>query len=199
MHSVWSARSLNISGCAQNIATVIEEISISPSDNNAKMGDTSKELFLSIAYAALFSIYTAILLAATDIVLHKYLPDYQYSGRYEFGVILFFFATTGFIFLGRWRGWNNWRYFIVGPLGVFLPLVFLASAVRLYIGGEGSMIQAYAQSYCHGSAEGAICGKAFAANVLTMSLRALPTVVTAPALYWYLFFHRVGNKQESVK
>lgn len=178
---------------------LIEESNISAGNNKADSGLTSKDFFSAIGYAAVFSIYTGIILALTDNALHRFLPDYQFSGRYEFGLILFFICCTGFIFLGRWRGWSNWRYFIIGPLGVFFPLVFLASALRLFIGGEGSMIQAYADTYCHGPLPGAICGEAFAASVFTMSLRALPTVITAPALYWYLLIYRAGNKQEPTK
>lgn len=151
-------------------------------------------LFLAVHFAIL-SIYVAIVLALTDNLLHRLLPDYQFSGRYGFGLTIFFLVGTAFTWFGRWRGWNDWRYFIIGALGVFFPLVFLSSTLRLFIADEGSMMQAYANSYCPAVEPVVVCGKAFAASVFTMSLRALPTVITAPALYWYLLFYRADKKR----
>lgn len=150
--------------------------------------------FLVIAaYFALFTLYTGALLALTDNVLHRILPDYQFSGSYGFGLTLFFFVGIAFTSFGQWRGWTNWRFFIIGALGVFFPLVFLASTLRMFIAGEESMIMAYTVSNC--DVPTAVCGKAFAASVFTMSLRALPTVVTAPALYWYLLIYRANKNR----
>jgi len=170
-----------------------------PSEASAPSRSSAREFLVVVAYAALFSIYTAIVLALTDTVLSLTLSDYQYSGRYSFGLLTFFVAGTLFTYFGRWRGWNNWRYFVIGALGIFFPLVFLASTLRLFMADDGSMIQSYAISYCDSATLESVCGEAFAASVFTMSLRALPTVLTAPALYWYLLFHRASRRQEQQK
>jgi hypothetical protein len=158
---------------------------------------TGTDVVRIICYTALFSLYTGGLLALTDFSLAKFLPDYRYSGKFIRGMSIFFVASSIFIIFCRWQRWSNWRFFVLGSLAVFFPLVFIASTLTLFIGGENSLSFWYSTQYCAADTQG-VCGEGFAAAVFSMSLRALPTVLTAPALFWYVLLYRpqlqTGNR-----
>jgi len=66
----------------------------------------------------------------TDQFLAKNIAGYEFSGNYTIGMGIFFCAAVVYLNLARWRRWLNWRYYILGAVVVFFPLVFLASSVR---------------------------------------------------------------------
>lgn len=146
--------------------------------------DSSVFIYLCIAA---FSFYVAGMLMLTDFILAETIAGYEYSGNYTIGMGVFFCASVVYLHLARWRRWLNWRYYILGAVVVFFPLVFLASSVKLLINADGAVIYSLNKHYCETQNVNSICGQAFAALISSMSLRALPVVLTTPAMFWYLF------------
>jgi len=166
----------------------------------------TRRFFDSAFYAyycvAAFSFYVAGMLKLTDHFLAENIAGYEFSGNYALGMGIFFCASVVYLHLARWRRWLDWRYYVLGAVVVFFPLVFFASSVQLMINPDTDFIAALNADYCQsgliassigianstaslGSVSGPICGEAFATLVSSMSLRALPVVLTAPAMFWY--------------
>jgi len=141
-------------------------------------------LFIYYCVAA-FSFYVIGMLKLTDHFLSKNIAGYEFSGNYAIGMGVFFCAAVVYLHLARWRRWLNWRYYVLGAVVVFFPLVFLASSVKLMINPDGAFIYSLNMQYCESDISTSICGEAFAALVSSMSLRALPVVLTTPAMFWY--------------
>jgi len=146
----------------------------------------SESLFI-VACVAVFSVYVAGTLKVTDYLLADHLAGYVYSGNYTIGMVIFFIASVAYLQVARWRCWVNWRYYILGSVAVFFPLVFLASSVKLLISPDGSLITVFNELYCEPEYQARICGQAFAALISSMSLRALPVVLSTPAMFWFIF------------
>jgi len=138
-------------------------------------------------YVAVFSSYVAGMLRLTDHVLAANIAGYVFSGNYTIGLVFFFCAAVVYLHLARWRRWLNWQYYIWGAVVVFFPLVFFASCVKLLLNPDGALIDTLNAHYCEPDIRGTLCGQAFAALVSSMSLRALPVVLTTPAMFWYVF------------
>jgi len=136
---------------------------------------------------AAFSFYVAGMLMLTDQFLAENIAGYEFSGNYSIGMVIFFCAAVIYLHLARWRRWLNWRYYILGAVVVFFPLVFIASSVKLIVDLDGPVIYSLNAQYCKVENTDSICGQAFAALVTSMSLRALPVVLTTPTMFWYLF------------
>lgn len=143
---------------------------------------------------ALFSFYVAGMLRLTDHFLAKYISGYEFSGSYLTGLVVFFCAATVYLHLARHNGWVNWRYYILGSLVVFFPLVFAASAIKLLVNPNAEYIHFLNQRYCEIESSASLCGFAFASLVSSMSLRALPVVLSAPTMFWYAL-----TRSESVR
>ena len=79
---------------------------------------------------------------------------------------------------------------------VYFPLVFIAASVIVVFNPENAQLIHYTQEYC--TIEQGVCGKAFAHTIYSISLRAMPTVLTAPALFWFLLFRAENHAQEDV-
>lgn len=146
-----------------------------------------------VACVAVFSVYVAGTLKVTDYLLADHLAGYVYSGNYTIGMLIFFIASIAYLQVARLRCWVNWRYYILGSVVVFFPLVFLASSVKLLVNPSGSLITVFNELYCEPEYQAKICGQAFAALVSSMSLRALPVVLTTPTMFWFVFI-----KSESI-
>lgn len=164
--------------------------------NHGKMLDTSqvktghKEALLGnlipvFIGASIFTVLTCLILYISDYLLSLYLPKYQFSGQYLIALLLFFPFTVAFLLLGLYRGWDNWRYFIIAPVAIFLPLVFLSVSGQFLLGAENVLTLAYSELYCADSQT--YCGKAFAYVFFSMCLRALPSVLIIPILYWFIY------------
>jgi len=123
-------------------------------------------------------------LYASDVVLSIYLPEYEQSGEYGVALIIFFLFAAVFLLFGQVRGWDNWRYFIISPIAIFLPLVFIATSFRYAFGLENAFTSYHTALHC-GAGEG-MCGKAFAYVFFSMSLRSVPTVFLVPPIYWFV-------------
>jgi len=128
------------------------------------------------------------MLYGSDIALSFYLPEYQHSGQYRVALSIFLVVGAAFLLLGKSRGWSNWRYYIFGPIAVFLPLVFIGTSVRFIFGIENAFTAYHIVQYCSGSEE--MCGRAFAYVFFSMSLRAAPTIFIVGPLF-YLVYRRV--------
>jgi len=144
-----------------------------------------KEFLINVLTVGVFSIYTIGTLWLADSLLSHYLPGYVFSGNYKIGISVFFIMSLVYIYWANWRKWGNWRYYVFGAIAVFFPLVFMSSAVNVLINPTGSMISSYTNLYCQPAGQSGVCGKAFAAVVSSMSLRALPAVLSAPALVYF--------------
>ena len=141
-----------------------------------------RELAINIVFVAFCSIYVIGSLWIADTLLSKHLPGYVFSGDYKYGILIFIIASLVFLYWSRWREWKNWRYFIFGPIAFFFPLVFVSSSLTLLFNPSGSIIVSFTNTYCGTSEILDVCGKAFAAVVSSMSLRALPAVLSTPLL-----------------
>ena len=137
--------------------------------------------------ASIFTILTGFVLTCSDYLLSLYLPEYERSGHYGMALALFFVFAAAFLLFGRARGWNNWRYFIIGPVAIFIPLVFIATSVRYLFGIENAFTSHHIATQCAGSTE--MCGEAFAYVFFSMSLRAFPTTLIVPPLYWFCLLY----------
>jgi len=137
-------------------------------------------------FVALFSFYVAGMLKLTDHILAKFINGYEFSGSYLIGLGVFFCASTVYLHLARRNAWLNWRYYILGSVVVFFPLVFAASALKVFINPNAEYIYVLNKQYCEIEESVSLCGFAFASLVSSMSLRALPVVLTVPAMFWYM-------------
>ncbi len=133
----------------------------------------------------------------TDQFLAENISGYEFSGNYTIGMGIFFCASVVYLHLARWRRWLNWRYYILGAVVAFFPLVFIAASVKLMIDVDGVVIYTLNAQYCETNKIDSICGQAFAALVSSMSLRALPVVLTTPTMFWYLFIRPELTDQSS--
>lgn len=142
-----------------------------------------------VAFVVIFSIYTLGVLYVTDYSLSKLLPGYIFSGKYGLGVLIFIPAAVIFVLIAKYMNWITWRFYVLGSLAIFFPLVFFSSAVTVLFKSDSALVTQYVEQYCAADSGYRVCGEAFAITVFSMSLRALPTVLTAPGLGWYLFFY----------
>ena len=149
-----------------------------------------------IALVSFFTLYTFIVLWMSNFVLFHILPGYISVEDESLGLIIFFFAALGYAFYGRWKKWYDWKYYVLGAMTVYFPLVFIAASVIVVFNPQNAQLIHYTQEYC--TVEQEVCGKAFAHMVYSISLRAMPTVLTAPALFWFLLFRGGKHVQESV-
>ena len=141
-----------------------------------------------IMLVALFTLYTFVVLWVTNFALSHILPGYTSVENDSLGLVVFFFAALIYAFYGRFMHWHDWTYYVLGALTVYFPLVFVAAAIKAIFDPSNAQLMGYAQEYC--ARDAPACGKAFAHMVYSISLRALPTVLTAPALFWYLLFRQ---------
>jgi len=146
--------------------------------------DMWADLVINIIIVGAATVYVIGLLWISDTLLSTYLQGYIFSGNYKYGSIIFFVAALAFIYWSRWREWNNWRFYALGPVVLFFPLVFTSSAVNVLLNPGSAMIASFTEAYCVSSVSTDVCGKAFAAVVSSMSLRALPAVFTTPMLLY---------------
>ena len=145
-----------------------------------------------VMLVSLFTMYTFGLLWLSNYALSHVLPGYASVEDDSLGLVVFFFAALFYAFYGRWKKWISWKYYVLGALTVYFPLVFIAASVQTIFVPDNAQLLAYSKEYC-AVGEG-ICGKAFAHTIYSISLRALPTVLTAPALFWFLLFGRNLSK-----
>lgn len=149
-------------------------------------------LLESATVSAFLMFYVIGLLWLADLGLAYILPGYQFSGSYGLGLIIFYLSIMVFVYWTRWRGETGWRFYVLGSLVIFFPLVFISSSLTILINPENPLVLLLSDQYCAVKNTTPICGRAFAALTFGMSLRALPTVITAPFLAWYLLTHHTS-------
>lgn len=149
-------------------------------------------LLESAAVSAFLMLYVIGLLWLTDLGLAYILPGYQFSGSYGLGIIIFYLSIMVFVYWTRWRGETGWRFYVLGSLVIFFPLVFLSSSLTILFNPEHALVLILSDQYCTANNSISLCGRAFSALIFGMSLRALPTVITAPFLAWYLLTHHTS-------
>ena len=140
----------------------------------------------------LLTVYTVGSLTVMDSILLRTVEGYQPVDSLWLGAIIFFVAFHIFLYLFKVNQWKSYLLFYIGGLAVFFPLVLLASILRIYLNLSGSAFASYTEIYCPAisldltSDQYPICGQAFAFIVYSMTVRALPTVITIPLLYrWF--------------
>lgn len=181
----WSG--INSSRCYEvNIeASIASSCVVNRAVGNSRLFD----LVINMLVVGFASVYVIGSLWLADNLLSTHLPGYVFSGNYKLGIVIFFLSALTFIYWSRWREWNNWRFYALGPIAVFFPLVFVSSSLNVLLNPGEGMISSFSVEYCDGANSVDVCGKAFAAVVSSMSLRALPAVFTTPVLlYQVLLF-----------
>jgi len=134
-----------------------------------------------------------------DFILEYFLESYQSVGSTWLGALVFFLVSHIFLYMvQRYRSKGYLIYYIAG-LSLFFPLVLLTSIFRISLGFSEDNFARYAEMYCATNVDvGSIglCGEAFAFIVFSMTIRALPVVVTMPLLYRWFYFRpsKLSNK-----
>ncbi len=152
----------------------------------------------------LLTVYTFWMLTLMDFVLLQTVKGYQSVDSFWLGAIIFFIASHVFIHLFKVYRWKNHLFYYIGGLATFFPLVLLASMLRVSLNLSESSFLSYTEIYCPqlSTNETPICGKAFAFIVYSMTVRALPIVVTIPILYRWFYVEfpplveRIMNKTQ---
>ena len=150
----------------------------------------SPNLIFNLFIVAIFGCYTVGTLWIADTLLSSYLPGYVFSGNYVLGLCIFVVVGFAYVSLAQWRMWYDWRNYMFAAVAVFFPLVFIASAISISIQPLNNMTGSFTELYCAEESFYQVCGKAFAAVVSSMSLRALPAVLTVPILFYSLVVRR---------
>jgi len=175
----------------QTTARSVKKLAASASRRtyNLFLSDTG----IQVLCVSVFSVYVAATLKMTDLFLANHLAGYVYAGKYTVGMLIFIVSALVYLRFARWRQWHNWRYYILGAVVVFFPLVFLASVANFLILPDGALISSLRGTYCGTDYHDRICGQAFAALISSMSLRALPVVITTPAMFWFIFIRPLNS------
>ena len=148
---------------------------------------------------SLLSAYTFVLLNFLDSILVNYIAGYHSTGTTIPGVIVFFVFSFIFANTARIQSWNRPLPYVTMALAIFFPLVAITSFLRLAFGLSVNVEQYYMAEYCDSSSELVLCGEAFSHIVYSMTVRALPIVLTVPLLFWVLtrfFTIRLQDKHE---
>ena len=120
-----------------------------------------------------------------------FIGAYQPVGSTWLGALIFFLVSHVFLyFFQQFRSDGYLVYYLAG-LSLFFPLVLLASILRVHFGFSDDGFEGYAVLYCNIENTGQeLCGEAFAFIVFSMTIRALPVVVTMPLLYRWIYLVR---------
>lgn len=149
---------------------------------------------------ALLTIYTFCLLAAMDFVLESFISAYQPVGSTWLGTLIFFLVSHVFLYFFQHIRTDGYLVYYLAGLSLFFPLVLLASILRVFFGFSADGFASYAEVYCDvESASREICGEAFAFIVFSMTIRALPVVITIPLLYRWIYLVRPVVKNEGAQ
>ena len=141
----------------------------------------------------ILTIYTFSLLSAMDFILEFYLEPYRSVGSTWLGALIFFLVTHVFLYIIQGIRSKGYLIYYVAGLSLFFPLVLLASIIRVTLGFSGDNFAGYAIEYCAINSDAGslnLCGEAFAVIVFSMTVRALPVVVTMPLLFRWFYFSR---------
>ena len=132
--------------------------------------------------------YVYLTLTIMDIILLKTVKGYQPVDSLWLALIFFFIASHIFIYMYRDYRIKNYLFYYFGALAVFFPLVLIATIVRVLFELSEDGFHSYIDIYCGEQAgEIYVCGEAFSFVVYSMTIRSLPTVITVPILYRYLY------------
>lgn len=143
----------------------------------------------------LLCFYVYFLLKVIDEVLSLYIVGYQPTESYLLAVVIFFFSALVFFYFSiRYRWTSLFPYFFMA-LSVFFPLVFLSALLHVWSDASSPAHMELMSEFCL-IKEDVLCGKAFSYLVFSMTIRALPVVLTVPFIYWFsLKFLKVNNPQ----
>jgi len=149
----------------------------------------NSQLLIAIFVTAILSVYVYTLLRLADKVLFLVVAGYKSTGSYELGVTIFFLASSAYLYLIRNQDWSRTFPFFSTAIALFFPLVVFSSILRINIGLPESLHHFYATDFCDPVVNEDLCGQALAHIVFSMTIRALPLVLTVPLLYRLLFHH----------
>jgi len=157
-----------------------------------------KSQLYSSLVISLLTVYTFWMLTVMDRLLLHTIKGYQAVDSFWLGSTIFFVASHIFIHLFQAYKWKNYLFYYMGGLATFFPLVLLTSMLRVSLGVSEDSFSHYREAYCSGmyAESTSICGLAFASIVYSMTMRALPIVLTIPILYrwFYIDFPVFINK-----
>lgn len=140
---------------------------------------------------SILTIYTYCLLKAMDVILENFIEAYKSTGSVWLGAIIFFIVAHTFLFFFRPLRSQGYLLFYISGLSIFFPLVLLTSIFRYSLGFSTGQFEAYAEFYCADEFVGMdLCGEAFSYAVYSMTIRALPVVITIPILYRCFYLNR---------
>ncbi len=154
-----------------------------PESNRSK----HRQLYAAILATAVQSIYVYITLIVTDKILLHVITGYHSPGSYEFGVAIFFVASSLYLYVVRNQSWSRISPFLMTAIALFFPLVVFSSILRIKAGLPEDLHNFYASNFCPPETGETLCGQALAHVVFCMTVRALPLVVTVPLLYRVIF------------
>ena len=161
-----------------------------------------KSQIYSSGVISLLTLYTFGMLTLMDILLLRTIKGYQSVDSYWLGALIFFVVSHIFLHPFRVYKWKNYLFYYIGGLAIFFPLVVLASIIRVVFNLSESGFMSYTEIYCPAisverhSTGLTVCGQAFAYIVYSMTVRALPIVITIPTLYrfFYIEFPVIFNR-----
>lgn len=136
----------------------------------------------------ILTLYVFMMLRYMDTLLAAQITNYQPIRSYSLGALFFFIAVTFIAVIARKLNWRNITNYSIAALGIFFPLVVLASIIRVMYGLPEATTAFYVREYCDITTTQHLCGPAFAHIVYSMTVRALPIVLTVPILYRLLIF-----------
>lgn len=150
----------------------------------SKNKHTKRHIVKLIAVDFVFSVYVYYLLKLTDILLSRFIFAYQATESYLLSAAVFFFVSLAFFYFSIKYNWNRLFPYFAMALAVYFPLVTLSSYLRIYNGLPEEVTAIYFDNFCSDSNSITLCGEALAHMVFSLSIRALPTVLSVPYLYW---------------
>lgn len=131
--------------------------------------------------------YVVITLIVTDLIMAASIGWSIPQKNYGLAAILFFLAGLVFSATLKKHELSDLRTLSVGALSAYLPLVFIGVGLTFHrIESENPDTVSVLADLCAADIRVGECGTALAASFYLSALRALPLVLTVPALYGLL-------------
>lgn len=124
-------------------------------------------------------------LSLADMLVARAMPGFNAANPPLVAAAIFLIAAIPFsLLIDRFPDWNRPQLFFLVPLGLFLPILFWSHLAGVAFGADRLVGNEVLLADC---APGeAFCGDALALSLMIGLLRAAPTVVIVPPVYWWL-------------
>ena len=133
----------------------------------------------------IFSAYVYGILKLVDYIFSQLIIGYQITESYLVSTVTFFTASLFFFYFAIKYNWNRLFPYLSMAIAVFFPLGTISSLASIYVGIPEDTYIVYMENFCAHKASAELCGEALAHMVLSMTIRALPLVLSIPYLYWF--------------